>query len=109
MHNNIKSFKNVIEKLRLIDPEVQAQTIMALILIYFKENQPNGYSVTDLAEDLSISQASASRNWMVWSRLTRARKPGPDFVVAIECPTNRARKRLQLTDKGREYLETVFA
>ncbi len=106
--SDIKKFRKVIEALRLIDGEVQAQTIMALILVYFKGAQPHGYSVTDLAEDLDISQASASRNWMVWSRLTRARKVGPDFIEAVECSENRARKRLHLTPKGVKYLEALF-
>jgi DNA-binding MarR family transcriptional regulator len=105
---NIKQFKKIMEQFRVLDSELQAQTILALVLVYFNENNPDGYSVGDLADDLGVSHASASRNWMVWSKLTRSRKVGPDYITAIECLHNRARKRLSLTPKGKACIESMF-
>jgi len=100
--------KNLIEQFRLHDSEMQLQTVLALLNTYLREDHPDGYSVKDMANDLGLSQASASRNWMVWSKLTRQRTPGPDFITATECPTNRSRKRLALTFKGVKFLEHLF-
>jgi len=49
----------------------RAQTILTIINVYLNQNRFNGYSGTDLADDLGLSQASASRNVMLWSKLTR--------------------------------------
>jgi len=101
-------FKKVIEQFRLIDPEIQAQTILTLINTYLNQEKTDGYSVTDMANELGLSQASASRNVMVWSKLTRKKQAGPDFIAATECPVNRSRKRLSLTQKGINFLELLF-
>jgi len=100
--------KNLIEQFRLHDSEMQLQTVVALLNTHLRQDHPDGYSVKDMAKDLGLSQASASRNWMVWSKLTRQRTPGPDFIQAIECPNNRSRKRLSLTYKGIKFLEHLF-
>lgn len=100
--------KALIEQFRLHDSEMQLQTVMSLLNTYLKADHPDGYSVKDMSEDLGLSQASASRNWMVWSKLTRQRTPGPDFIQALECPLNRSRKRLSLTYKGIKFLEHLF-
>jgi len=87
---------------------MQLQTVLALLNVHLSGDDPDGYSIKDMAKSLGLSQASASRNWMVWSQLTRQRTPGPDFVEATECPTNRSRKRLSLTNKGIKFLEHLF-
>jgi len=105
---DIHKFKNIIERFRLFDSEIQAQTILTIINVYLNQDRPNGYSITDLAGDLGLSQASASRNAMLWSKLTRNKEVGPDYMVAIECPVNRSRKRLSLSKKGLSYLGKIF-
>ena len=105
---DIHKFKNIIERFRLFDSEIQAQTILTIINVFLNQNRFNGYSGTDLADDLGLSQASASRNVMLWSKLTRKKEVGPDYLVATECPVNRSRKRISLSKKGLRYLGKIF-
>ena len=100
--------KKLIEQFRLFDNEIQAQTILTILNVYLNQDHPDGYSVTDMSKELGISQAAASRNIMLWSKLTRKKEVGPDFVAAKECPVNRSRKRLSLTVRGIKYLGNIF-
>lgn len=105
---HIKEFKRLIETFRVFDPEMQAQQILTLLNIALHQDHPDGYSCRELADELKLTQASSSRNMMSWSSLNRRKQPGPDLVVARECPVNRSRKRLFLTDKGTRFLEGLF-
>jgi DNA-binding MarR family transcriptional regulator len=104
----IKQFMALIQQFRTVDPEMQAQTILTILNVALHEEHPDGYCIKDLSEQLGLTQASASRNVMSWSHLTRAKVKGPDFIQALECPVNRSRKRLSMTLKGRLFLESIF-
>ena len=104
----LKEFSKTIQAFRLFDNEVQAQTVLTLLLIAQKEGRDGGYCIKDVADDLGISQASASRNVMVWSKVTRKRTPGPDLVLAKEDYNHRARKNITLTARGKKFLATLF-
>jgi DNA-binding MarR family transcriptional regulator len=104
----LKEFQQLIEKFRVYDPEMQCQQILTLLNVCLKQNHPDGYSVRELADELKLTQASASRNMMQWSKLTRRKQAGPDMIKATECPVNRSRKRLFLTGKGERFLEGLF-
>jgi len=106
--SEVLQLKKLIERFRLFDSEIQAQTILTILNVYLYQDHPDGYSITALADELGVSQASASRNAMLWSKLTRKKEPGPDYIASKECPVNRSRKRLSLTKRGVNYLENVF-
>ena len=49
--------KNFVEKLRMIDPEMQLQSVMALLLISEGHEKESWYTVKELAKKIGISSA----------------------------------------------------
>ena len=99
--------KSFVEKLRELDPEMQLQSVMALLLISEGHETKSWYTVKDLAERVSISPASASRNVAILSKWNRHDKKGHDLVISWENPKNRVEKFVKLTPKGEKFMQEL--
>ena len=99
--------KSFVEKLRMIDPEMQLQSVMALLLISEGHETESWYTVKELAKKIGISPASASRNVAVLSKWNRHDKKGHDLVVSWETPKKRVEKFVKLTSKGERFMQEL--
>ena len=106
---NINNFRalgrvyRIIEEFRKLDPEIPSQAINAFLYIVLHE----GCSVKDIGEALNLRQSSASRNVALLSKMHRLGKPGLGLIEAKEDPRDRRWKTVNLTARGRRFLEDL--
>lgn len=86
-----------IEEFRKIDPQMPPQMAVSFLWVCIH----NGITMKDLADRVGVSQSSMSRNVAALSETHRYGKAGYDLVFATEDPTERRRKIVKLTPKGR--------
>jgi len=98
---------DALDYLRSFDAEMPIQTIMTLLLIYKHQDDERGISIKDIADQLNISGAAASRNV---SKLTKAgvkSMGGLNLVTTKEDPMYRVRKTIRLTQKGESVMRKI--
>jgi DNA-binding MarR family transcriptional regulator len=94
----------IIEEFRKLDPEMQAQTMMTLLLVAAKP----GIQMKEMQERLGIARSTMSRNVAILSSHGyRAGYPGYALIEAREDPTDRKSKQVFLTAKGKRFLESI--
>lgn len=99
----VATVTKVMAAFRALDPDLPIQYALSFLTI--AENE--GLSIGELAERLGIAQSSASRNVAALSRWHSFGKAGLDLVQAVEDPSERRRKVVTLTDRGRAFLDTL--
>lgn len=99
--------EQVIEEFRKLDTEMQAQTMMALLLVARGDELETPLTVREVGEKLGITSASASRNISVLSKWSRHDRKGHDLVEAYENPKRRVEKFVKLTPKGKRVVATL--
>ena len=93
----------VIEEFRHINPEMQAQQMLTILLIASEE----GITVKEVAERIGISQAAASRCVADWTGWTYRKVQGPDYIEPKVDLTDTRRKPLHLKPKGRAFVQRL--
>lgn len=102
----IKSLMNLVEELRKLDPEMQLQTVQVLLAVAHAGDA--GVPMTNLADNLGISQASASRNVAaLGNKLNRHKQPGLGLLESKEDPADYRRKIVKVTAKGNRMIERL--
>ena len=96
---------NVVATLREAGELMPIQMAHAFLLIMARP----GITMSQLAELAGISQSSCSRNVAALGKWHRLNKPGYGLVEAVEDPTERRRKAMFLTPKGRKVARRVVA
>ncbi len=91
----------VFAKIRELDPEMPAQSVMALVLIASKDN----YTQQDLRDDMGIVSSTSAR---IAARLGEWEKfpnqPGLGLVNNETNPADRRTRILSLTAKGKAFV-----
>ena len=103
----VSNMKSVVQQFRILDQEMQAQTMLAFPYIAERERVGIETRVLDVGEFLDVTSASATRNVQALSRMARHEKPGHDLVVLNENPLKRTEKLIKLTEKGRHFLKML--
>lgn len=103
MQTEFQSYINFIEFFREHDSEMQLQTAVLFLNVVMDE----GVNMTELSQRVRISRASVSRNVAALSQWNRHDKPGLNLVLAKEDPSERRRKLVYLTSKGKELAEKL--
>jgi DNA-binding MarR family transcriptional regulator len=91
-----------LSKLREIDSDMPMAQAHCLLLIAKNE----GLSLKELADRADVGMASASRYISKFSKPMSGRK-GLGLVIATEDPLERRKKIIELTPKGRAFIETL--
>ena len=99
--------EQVLEEFRKLDTEMQAQTMMALLLVARGDVLESPLTVKEIGEKLGVTSASASRNIAVLSKWNRHDRKGHDLVEAYENPKRRVEKFVKLTAKGRRVIQSL--
>ena len=99
--------EQVLEEFRKLDTEMQAQTMMALLLVAKGDELDSPLTVKEIGEKLGVTSASASRNIAVLSKWNRHDRKGHDLVEAYENPKRRVEKFVKLTPKGKRVVATL--
>jgi DNA-binding MarR family transcriptional regulator len=92
-----------IGELRKIEPEIEAQAMLTLLWVAI---QP-GITMKELSERIGVSQSTTSRNVAMLGEINRRHEPGHGLLVAREDPTERRRKIVELTAKGRLVVASI--
>lgn len=79
------------------------QTAMCFLYVALKPGIP----MKDLSEAIGLSQAACSRNVAALSEWHRFNSPGHNLVKAEIDPTERRRKRVYLTERGRRIATSL--
>ena len=95
---------NVVERFREVDAEMQAQS-MAILLKVAKHSLP--LKMAEIAEELGLSQSTVSRNVAYLGDWNRHREKGHQLVEAYEDPSERRRKLVRLTPKGKRFVTSL--
>jgi DNA-binding MarR family transcriptional regulator len=95
----------IIEIARADDPVMPIQMLQTFLAV---AKQP-GISMQQLGEILRTSQASCSRNVAALGKWHKFGEPGLNLVEAVEDPTERRRKIMFLTPKGRARVQEILS
>lgn len=98
----------VIEEIRKYDPELPTQTANTLLYIILNEGTPS-CSMAGIAEALNLAQSSVSRNVSALSAIHRNRRPGMGLVETVIDPSERRRRIIRLTRKGKKFVRDIEA
>lgn len=109
MSVTLLKLSNFIEEFRKLDTEMQAQTMLAFLYIARMDATDSPATVSDVAEYLGLTSASASRNVAALSEWSRHQKAGHNLVEARENPAFRSQKFIRLTAKGKRMIKTLEA
>ena len=89
-----------------VDPDITAQRLVILITVCLNE----GLSQNELLQDLERTSVTAlSRNLADLSVLSSRKVAGPGLIEMRNDPMNLRKKRVYLTDAGRDYLSKWLA
>lgn len=92
-----------VEEFRKMDPEMQMQTAAVFLTVVIEP----GITMRRMGDKLGLSQASCSRNVTSLSKWRKENIPGHDLVEAVEDPSERRRKIVHLTPKGKRVAESI--
>ena len=101
--DTLNSFFEAIELMRLLDREFPAQMMAALLYVA----SHNGCHKQAVEQALGISTAAGSHTTDWLADRHRLGKPGLGLIKKVEDPSNRRRKFLILTDKGKELVRQL--
>ena len=101
-HEAASSLLKVIERFREIDGEMQAQAIAVLLKV---AKNPLPLKMSEIAEELGLSQSTISRNVAYLGDWNRRKEAGHKLVEAYEDPAERRRKLVRLTAKGKRFVK----
>lgn len=97
----------MLEKIRTIDPEMQAQTVLTLLMV---ARNP-GISQVDIATKLDIAKSTVSRNVTALGdyKKQRSTRGGYGFIEQRIDPENRRYRQLYLTPEGEQAVNQLLA
>lgn len=95
----------LIETFREIHPEMPMQMAAVFLLIAMKP----GISQAELLRFMDISQSGMSRNIVALTAINRHGTPGLNLVEQLPAPHDARITVLQLTVKGRTFLERLLS
>ena len=99
--------QRVVEEFRKLDPEMQAQTMLAFMFCAEKEESGTPATVKEVGNYLEVTSASASRNIAALCEVSRHRRPGHNLLATYENPEYRVEKLIKLTDKGKNFVKKL--
>jgi DNA-binding MarR family transcriptional regulator len=103
-HQNINAFLKLLRELQKIDPEFPLQYAVCLAEIAMNE----GLSMTDLARRTAMALSTVSRIVGALSKHRQSGAPPYGLVQVKICPSERRRKELFLTARGRAIIESIY-
>ncbi len=102
---NATRLANVLHKVRELDPEMPAQTLLAVLLIATNES----FSQQDLRDALGVASSTSAR---ISARLSEWEKfpnqPGLSLVKSEINPVDRRLRLLSLSAKGKAFVASVL-
>ena len=96
--------QRVVEEFRKLDPEMQAQTMLAFMFCAEKEEAA---TIKEVGNYLEVTSASASRNIAALCEVSRHRRAGHNLLVTFENPEYRVEKLISLTEKGKQLVKKL--
>ena len=101
--SSLKHLHRVITEFRKLDGDISAQVIETFLLVAQKE----GIMVHQIADQMDVATATASRHVATLGQWNRYRRPGMGLVELREVLSDRRYKEATLTDKGREFRDRI--
>lgn len=101
----------VLEEIRRIraitqtDPDMTLQQLHCLLVI---STEPEGTSLTNIANRVGITLATASRYVSALGKMDRHHREGLKLVESFEDPMERRKKIIRLTPKGKAFINRVY-
>ena len=96
----------IIEEMRKFDPQMESQAIAVFFIVRLREGT-DGVSMQSIAKELDLAQSSVSRNVFKLSVINRHRDKGVGLLESYEDPTERRRKLVKTTAKGKRVWDTL--
>jgi DNA-binding MarR family transcriptional regulator len=94
----LQDYLKFIQGVSRIEPEMPLQQLHCLLII---SQADEGLSLTELAQKVGITLATASRYVAALGKQNRHREEGLNLVEAFEDPMERRKKIIRLTTKGK--------
>ena len=94
--------QRVLQEFRMIQKDLNAQTILAFVYIANRDEHGIETTVADVGHFLGCSSASASRNVSILAGLTYRMTKGHGLIYAEENPARRIEKFIRLTTEGKQ-------
>lgn len=101
----LKGLVTALEKFHDIDPKMPLRQVICLLTI--AQNKGESLSISDVADQIQVGVAVASRYVAAFGRGARDEK-GLGFLAAKEDPLDWRKKRLELTAEGRAFIDSLF-
>ncbi len=104
--SKLRTVKDSIELFRTLDPEMQAQTMMTLLVV--GEAHPEPVSMVSIAKIVGLAQSSTSRNVSLLGKIHRKGMPGLDLLESSEDIMDRRNKLVSLTSRGKRFINQLL-
>jgi len=97
---------NAMKKVRELDDEMPAQTLLTLLVVYRRDGSITQF---DLRSELGVASSTAARisgRLGPWEKFPA--KPGLGLIHSEQDPHDRRFRILSLTAKGRSFIDSVL-
>lgn len=101
----LQDYLKFIQGVAKIEPEMPLQQLHCLLVI---AQEPEGMSLTDIAQKVGIALATASRYIAALGKVNRHREEGLLLVESFEDPMERRKKIIRLTSKGKAAINKLI-
>ena len=104
--SKLRTAADGIELFRTLDQEMQAQTMMCLLVV--AQAHPIPIQMREIARRVGLAQSSTSRNVALLGKTHRKGLPGLDLLYACEDVTDRRTKVVSLTSRGERFINQLL-
>lgn len=92
--------------LRNIDPDINLAQLQCLLVV--SQEEKDGISITEIANKVGITLATASRYIAALGKTNRHHEDGFGLIETFEDPMERRRKIVRLTPKGKSLINKML-
>lgn len=105
---HLTAFRKALEAATVFDVNMQASTLLTLLLAAEHEEDPDGFSTGDVQAALGVSNGTASRNLQFWEKGNAAMPAGGMEYIRIGMdPMDRRKRTIALTPKGEAFIRKL--
>lgn len=106
---NLTTLMSALQRFNQFDPKMQVSTVLTLLECAAAEQRGDDISTQDIERNIGLQSGTASRNAYYWAQGHKDMRGGHEMITIDFHPTDRRKRSLQLTPKGRAFVRQLLS
>ena len=103
----LREFRKMLRNFNALDSKMQVSTVLALVEIAIANEDKQDITTKDLEKAMGVMSGTASRNTYYWGDGHKMMSGAFGFVKVEMNPDDRRRRTLNLTEKGKFFINQL--